>query len=257
MNFEAFFDFLNSLYFEEVEIATRTSNQERIARMVFTGNFGNDITNQQENESNTRQAMRYISVLWLYRIPFETARCVKILGKGVVKVVHRCDDAKENHNLDLSECQLMQVPDAVYHLMRSVTLNSCNLSGNVISKIPPKFAISFNLIKDLNISNNRISSLPEEMNNCTALETVNISQNSFISIPSVIFTIPTINKIDASKNFIADVDAEIVSSCTALESLNLEENPVSSESYDKLSEITSVTITLTPRKLEEWEDLSV
>merc|ERR1711997_83925 len=128
-----------------------------------------------------------------------------------------------------------------YRLMRSVTLNSCNLSGNVISKIPPKFAISFNLIKDLNISNNRISSLPEEMNNCTALETVNISQNSFISIPSVIFTIPTINKIDASKNFIADVDAEIVSSCTALESLNLEENPVSSESYDKLSEITSVT----------------
>lgn len=244
MNFEAFFDFLNSLYFEEVEIATRTSNQERIARMVFTGNFGNDITNQQENESNTRQAMR-------------TARCVKILGKGVVKVVHRCDDAKENHNLDLSECQLMQVPDAVYHLMRNVTLNSCNLSGNVISKIPPKFAISFNLIKDLNISNNRISSLPEEMNNCTALETVNISQNSFISIPSVIFTIPTIKKIDARKNFIADVDAEIVSSCTALESLNLEENPVSSESYDKLSEITSITITLTPRELEEWEDLSV
>ena len=28
-----------------------------------------------------------------------TARCVKILGKGVVKVVHRCDDAKENQNL--------------------------------------------------------------------------------------------------------------------------------------------------------------
>lgn len=244
MNFEAFFDFLNSLYFEEVEIATRTSNQERIARMVFTGNFGNDITNQQETDSNRRQAMR-------------TARCVKILGKGVVKVVHRCDDAKENHNLDLSDCQLMQVPDAVYHLMRNITLNSCNLSGNVISKIPPKFAISFNLIKDLNLSNNRISTLPEEMNNCTALETVNISQNSFISIPNVIFSIPTIKKIDARKNFIADVDAEVVKSCAALESLNLEENPVSSESYDKLSEITSVTITLTTRQLEEWEDLSV
>jgi hypothetical protein len=28
-----------------------------------------------------------------------TARCVKILGKGVVKVVHRCNDAKENSNL--------------------------------------------------------------------------------------------------------------------------------------------------------------
>ena len=28
-----------------------------------------------------------------------TARCVKILGKGVVKVVHRCDAAKEDHQL--------------------------------------------------------------------------------------------------------------------------------------------------------------
>ena len=28
-----------------------------------------------------------------------TARCVKMMGKGVVKVVHRCDDAKENNNL--------------------------------------------------------------------------------------------------------------------------------------------------------------
>ena len=32
---------------------------------------------------------------------FRTARCVKILGKGVVKVVHRCDDAKENQKLGM------------------------------------------------------------------------------------------------------------------------------------------------------------
>ena len=30
-----------------------------------------------------------------------TARCVRILGKGVVKVVHRCDDAKENNVLGI------------------------------------------------------------------------------------------------------------------------------------------------------------
>lgn len=40
----------------------------------------------------------------------------------------------------------MQVPDAVYHLMRHTELKSCDLSGNVISKIPPKFAVKFNLI---------------------------------------------------------------------------------------------------------------
>ena len=32
---------------------------------------------------------------------FRTARCVKMLGKGVVKVVHRCDAAKENNELGI------------------------------------------------------------------------------------------------------------------------------------------------------------
>ena len=48
--------------------------------------------------------------------------------------------------LDLSDCQLMQMPDAVYHLMRNTPLVSCNLSSNVIAKIPPKFPLSFSLI---------------------------------------------------------------------------------------------------------------
>lgn len=48
--------------------------------------------------------------------------------------------------LDLSECQLMQIPDAVYHLMRHTELKRCDLSGNVITKIPPKFAVKFSLI---------------------------------------------------------------------------------------------------------------
>lgn len=48
--------------------------------------------------------------------------------------------------LDLSECQLMQIPDAVYHLMRHTELKTCDLSGNVITKIPAKFAVKFSLI---------------------------------------------------------------------------------------------------------------
>jgi len=47
---------------------------------------------------------------------------------------------------DLSECQLMQVPDAVYHLLRNTTLTSCNLASNVISKIPAKFPSKFSYI---------------------------------------------------------------------------------------------------------------
>merc|ERR1712212_945094 len=102
MNFATFIDFLNCLYINEVEDATRTNNQERIATMVFEGSFEGDASvDPMVAESNRRQAQR-------------TARCVKMMGKGVVKVVHRCDDAKENNNLDLSDCQLQQVPDAIF-----------------------------------------------------------------------------------------------------------------------------------------------
>ena len=87
----------------------------------------------------------------------------------VTEIVRRCQDANENDKLgletvkiskkckilnnfllclisDLSECSLMSVPDAVYHLMRNTELKSCDLSGNVISKISAKFAVKFSLI---------------------------------------------------------------------------------------------------------------
>merc|ERR1712183_703057 len=87
MNFATFIDFLNCLYINEVEDATRTNNQERIATMVFEGSFEGDASaDPMVAESNRRQAQR-------------TARCVKMMGKGVVKVVHRCDDAEPEPGL--------------------------------------------------------------------------------------------------------------------------------------------------------------
>jgi len=165
---------------------------------------------------------------------------------------------KENGGeLDLSECQLMQVPDAVFHLMRNTPLQACNLSSNVISKIPPKLAMNFTLLTELDISNNRISSLPVEMVNCSQLESINISANSFIHLPPVLAEIPSLTKVQASKNFIADVDVEAVVSCPTLEHLNLEENPLKRDVYDELSRVTSIRVILSPRELEDWEDLSI
>lgn len=88
---------------------------------------------------------------------------------------------------DLSNCQLMQVPDAVYHLMRHTELKTCDLSDNVITKIPPKFAIKFSLITDLNLSHNQMSKLPDECADLGSLERLDISYNTFISLPDCIF----------------------------------------------------------------------
>merc|ERR1712154_259433 len=211
--------------------------------MVFSEDVSNNINNNQLSEYNKRQAQR-------------TARCVKILGKGVVKVVHRCDAAKENQHLDLSECQLTQIPDAIFLLMKSTNLQTCSLAGNLITKIPTKLAVSFSLITELNLSNNRISALPTEMTNCTQLEKIDISSNSFVQLPSCLTEMPQLKSLNASKNFLADVELETVSS-TGLETLNLEGNPLSKASYDELSRVTTVRVLLSPREQEDWEDLSI
>jgi len=168
------------------------------------------------------------------------------------------NDCKENGGrLDLSDCQLMQVPDAVFLLMKNTTLNSCSLAGNLITKIPPKLAMSFSLITELNLANNRISALPNEMSNCTQLETIDISANSFVQLPPVLIEIPSLNKVNASKNFIADVEIQAMVSCPNLEHINLEENPINKYVYEELTKITSIRVLLSPREQEEWEDLSV
>lgn len=102
-----------------------------------------------------------------------------------------------------------------------------------------------------------MSTLPEEISKCTQLETVDISHNSFISLPNCLFNLPKIIKIIARKNFIAEVDFELVINSECLETLNLEENPLSRECQDNLSKITSIRISMTPREMEEWEDLSI
>ncbi len=55
--------------------------------MVFDGDHQDD--NNRNNAFMRIQALR-------------AASCVKILGKGVVRVVRRVDDAKENNNLGKS-----------------------------------------------------------------------------------------------------------------------------------------------------------
>ena len=119
MNLYSFIDFLNCLYIREVELATRENNQERLAViMVNQGEFGEELTQAEMTESTKRQQQRLAwgktkniaemsmkdgQNLFVFVVDAmtvcRTARAVKILGKGVVKVVHRCDAAKESQAL--------------------------------------------------------------------------------------------------------------------------------------------------------------
>ncbi|CAG9765066.1 unnamed protein product [Ceutorhynchus assimilis] len=181
----------------------------------------------------------------------------RMAGRAVIRVVGRCEEAQENQELDLSNCQLMQVPDAVYHLMRHTELKTCDLSENVITKIPPKFAIKFNLLTDLNLARNRMANLPDECAEMKNLERLDIAQNSFTSLPPCTLRMPKLRSLKASDNNIIDVEIEYLSEAPALESIDLERNPLAPRIHDQLSRITKVNVTLSPRQTEDWEDLTI
>ena len=42
-----------------------------------------------------------------------------------------------------------------------------------------------------------------------------------------------------------------------VETLNLEENPLNRDCQESLANIDTIRITMTPRELEEWENLSI
>merc|ERR1711913_105333 len=191
-----------------------TSSRKRNIKMVFR-------SDPVESPEEVRQRENMI----------KTAK----VGKDVVKVVQRCDEAEETKTLDLSHCSLMKVPEAVTFILteRAYDIIKVNLAHNKISKITPQFGgACFLNLTELNVSTNRLSTLPAELSQC-------------------------VTDINAKTNYIAEVDDEEIENSESLEFLNIEENPLSPSCRDKLQRIDRVRIIMTERKLEEWEDLSI
>lgn len=221
--------------------------------------FGNDITNttpqgngnndqNNNDDSNGNGIPPHIARIG------GTMLISRIAGRGVIRVVGRCEDAKENNMLDLSECELIQVPDAVYHLMRHTQLKTCDLSCNVITKIPPKFAVNFNFITDLNLSHNQMSKLPDEWANLKSLQRLDISHNSFIALPTVVFKMPKLQQLRANNNGIIEIDTDQMIVSESLELVDLRYNPFTRSCFRKLKNAkVGFRIELTDyNKEEDW-----
>merc|ERR1712218_745263 len=149
---------------------------------------------------------------------------------GVQKVVERCEVAKENGGImDLSGCHLFHDERHTINCLQSLV--KCYHQNS--TQIPKQFQLY-----------HRIELISQQ--------NVNIARRDFQMYST--------GNCGHFKKFIAEVDIDLLTTCdgsSTLETLNLEENPLSRDCQDNLGTINSIRISITPREMEEWEDLSI
>ncbi|XP_033644262.1 leucine-rich repeat-containing protein 40-like [Asterias rubens] len=173
-------------------------------------------------------------------------------AEEVTRVVHRCEQANEDGKLDLSRCLLTSFPDAVFHLTRQATVESCDLSHNELKKLTLKFAKKFTLLTVLDLSANKLESLPENLDQLTSLRKLDASNNCLRVFPvSVVSNLPKIEELNLQNNRISDVDSQslVSASGNSLVDINLEMNPLSTETRIILQNVSDVNI-----KISEPDD---
>jgi len=148
------------------------------------------------------------------------------LGPHVARVANRCNDAKENQELDLSECKLAKIPEAIFYLMRHTSVLSFSIADNVLRSLPGKVATRFSHLEMLNITHNKLSSLPEEFSNLVHLKKLNISHNNFLTLPPAVHRMSRIQEVNAQSNQIAELNLIRLKGLPNLKEINVKENPI-------------------------------
>ena len=68
------------------------------------------------------------------------------MAEEVSRVAQRCEEAKQSLVLDLSYCELMSLPEAIFFILKNVELHEVNLSHNKLKKLPKKFSSRFSRV---------------------------------------------------------------------------------------------------------------
>ncbi|KAL7070062.1 hypothetical protein ACQ4LE_010830 [Meloidogyne hapla] len=148
-------------------------------------------------------------------------------ARGVSQVMNRCEDAKSTGFLDLSECELMYIADALYMVLSGYEITRCSLKNNKLKKFPTKMIKNFPNMDVFNLEGNQITELPIEISKWTKLRGINIAKNKFTQFPEQLFECKKLALLDISGNLINEINhLSLRSSLSTLKQLHMRQNPI-------------------------------
>ncbi|KAG7250275.1 hypothetical protein CRUP_007298 [Coryphaenoides rupestris] len=134
------------------------------------------------------------------------------MADAVAKVARRVNDTVEEgkDSLDLSNCKLMNFPDGVFKVLKSVAENI-----HVVM-----------LADNLDLHCNVLTKLPDAVADVEHLKNIDLANNSFSVFPEKLLEIPTLETINLEGNTITEIPVERLSAMPALKWINVKSNPL-------------------------------
>jgi|EP00945_MAST-04E_sp_MAST-4E-sp1_P003629 Leucine-rich repeat (LRR) protein/Ca2+-binding EF-hand superfamily protein len=132
-------------------------------------------------------------------------------------------EARGEHLIEFRNLELRVVPEAIYKPRKAklilTFLQTLDLARNKLVALPETNCF-FNMpsLKKLDVSYNSISSMPDELFDCTELKIMNFYHNSLSMIPEKIERLVKLQKLNVAENAIM-IFPEQFCNCTTLESL--------------------------------------
>jgi internalin A len=169
------------------------------------------------------------------------------MGFGYDKALDRIKACYDNGSteLDLSDCELFEVPEQVF-LLKSIT--SIDLSNNYIEEFPvnifkfesltalifnnnkiievPSDIVKLRSLTILELNSNQMRLLPAEIGSLVALKILSVANNRLISLPSELYNLKNLETFDLSNNSLASLSPK-VGRLSSLKVLNLMSNKLS------------------------------
>ncbi|KAM9324287.1 E3 ubiquitin-protein ligase LRSAM1 [Gastrophryne carolinensis] len=127
--------------------------------------------------------------------------------------------------LDISKCELSEIPDAAFSMCRFLQKKVLILHSNFLTQLVPKSCHVLDLatLKVLDLHDNQITSLPVDIDQLTSLRVLNVERNDLRALPDSIGKLVQLQTLNVKGNKLKTLPATI-GGLRCLRTLDITEN---------------------------------
>nr|XP_020495739.1 E3 ubiquitin-protein ligase LRSAM1 isoform X1 [Labrus bergylta] len=139
----------------------------------------------------------------------------------------RSKEAGADDNLDISACELSEVPSSIFSICKVLQKKVLILHNNELRSLVPKGCDISNLytLKVLDLHDNKITSLPDNIGKLASLQILNVEKNRLKSLPDSIADLRLLQTLNLKGNSLSELTAS-VGSLSSLRTLDVSDNNI-------------------------------